>query len=164
MFHEPLSRSETVKFKVTLNREGVERHAETLKILGFTYLVDSLQEGDTGYADYSINIQYFGDIVRKLELFATLVEDYRLVVTTDFEEMKHGRSIILDLAKQIGRIQDKLTLRRFIDDIHADAPLALPAPEPEPEPEPELPVAVLEPPAPVSEWRGFFAFLRDYFC
>ena len=32
MFYEPLSRSETVKFRVTLNRQGVERHANCAKL------------------------------------------------------------------------------------------------------------------------------------
>ena len=156
MFHEPLSRSETVKFRVKLDRAGIERHAEALRALGFKYLVDHCAEGDTGYADYSINIQYFGDVVTKLELFSSLLDDHRLVTEADFEELKHGKSIIVGLVQRLTQIQDKLALRRFIDGTGGGDL----APDPLVEEEPELPV--VQAPAPVSAWRGFWAFLRDY--
>ena len=108
MFYEPMTRSETVKFRVKLDRAGVERHAETLTALGFRYLVEQCSEGDTGYADYTVNIQYFGDVVKKLELFSSLLDDYRLVTETDFEELNHGKSIICELVQKLTQIQEKL--------------------------------------------------------
>ena len=156
MFYEPLSRSETVKFRVTLNREGVERHAEALRVLGFKYLVDSIQEGDTGHADYSINIQYFGDVVTKLRLFSSLLDDHRLVTEADFQELNHGKSIICGLVQQLTQIQDKLALRRFIDGTGGGA-LAT-GDEPEDEPEPELPVIT------VVDRSGWWDQLRDWWA
>ena len=66
MFYEPMTRSETVKFRVKLDREGVERRADAHSPR-LRYLVEQCSEGDTGYADYTVNIQYFGDVVKKLE-------------------------------------------------------------------------------------------------
>jgi hypothetical protein len=151
----PPTRREEVKFRVKLTRAGIDRHAETLSALGFKYLVEHIREGDTGYADYTVNIDYFGDVVRKLELFGSLLDDESLVTEVDFEELSQGRSVIAELAEKITRIQDKLALKRFLDNMGGE-PVTGPIPEPEPEPEPPLP------PPPVNEWKGFFAFLRDW--
>jgi hypothetical protein len=129
------TRHEKVKFRVTLNREGALKHAESLRALGFDVLLQ-LQEGDTGHGDYTVSIDYFDDVVKKLGLVQSLLSDPLLVTEVDFEELNHGRSIIVDLAQKLTQIQDMLAMKRFLDGTLGGAPAPDPLPEPEPAPEP----------------------------
>ena len=87
----------------------------------------------------------------KLELFSSLLDDYRLVTEADFEELNHGKSIIVEPGPEAhpdpGQARPEAVHRR-----HGGGDLA-PIPLVEPEPEPELPV--VQAPAPVNDWRGF---------
>ena len=94
--------------------------------------------------------------MKKLELFSSLLDDYRLVTETDFEELKHGKSIICELVQKLTQIQEKLALRRFIDGGGGDlAPIPLVEPEPE-----VFPQVTLE----VIDRSGFWASLQDWWA
>jgi hypothetical protein len=105
------TRTETLSFKVKLDRAGADRHEPALRRTQFGRHLDWLVEGDTLHVDYSCNLHYFGDAERHLRLFEDLLADPAVVVDADVEELDHGKSILVDLVRTIERLQGRIARR-----------------------------------------------------
>lgn len=100
-----LSHQEVVRINFTLNKSLSELYAETIKEL---CTVPNLNDGDDLKIHYQFNIQYFGEIVKKLKAVLTLLNDPIVIVNCNHEELLHGQCLIEEVLLGLKNIEAKL--------------------------------------------------------
>jgi len=102
------TRVEQLKFVLTLDRQKIEANADDVRTL-HGGSVPILTNSDDLTLTYTVFCEYFGDVARRLAALNRLLDVPGLPVLIDVEELNHGHSLIVGVARQIEALQKKLT-------------------------------------------------------
>lgn len=106
-FEYPPQRTETVVFKFTVDKQLYAKHREEIDMFcsdGSRY--ESMIEGDTLNLNYKFYVEYYGMIVQRFNVLLNLIEA-GIVVDFNYEELKHGRSLVFELGRLLERFDKK---------------------------------------------------------
>lgn len=59
--------------------------------------------------DYRFSIQYFGDVAFRLDAVSNILDDPTVIKSVSIEELRYGRSIVVDVVQKLTRLIDKLS-------------------------------------------------------
>ncbi len=105
---EPCVRHEDITITLVLNKSQVDRHLDNLNLIHQDCVLRPVEEGDTLRVSYGIWISYFGRVVECLTAVEKILDDPGVVREAHMIELKHGRSLLLDVQRKLERVMAKL--------------------------------------------------------
>jgi hypothetical protein len=102
----PIERSEVILIRVALDKSAYGRPEHNLKTVMPN--APDIAEGDTLKLSYEFRADYHGDVAAKLDAIGRIVADESLVKAVEIEELKYGRSVIVQIVQELTRIIDTL--------------------------------------------------------
>jgi len=102
-----MSRQEKLQFKVTLEKGHYDRYLpEVGKFIDTNNMV--IRDGDTVRIDYSVYVDYFGEVNDRLEAILKLMSNGEGIVNCSHTELAYGRCLIEDILVKFRSIENKL--------------------------------------------------------
>jgi hypothetical protein len=86
-----------------LTKDAADKHEDAVKTL-IRNLKTQLRDGDTLKVTYDFIVQYYGDIVRKLQAVGVICSDPSVVVTASCGELEEGRILVYEVLKKLDHV------------------------------------------------------------
>jgi hypothetical protein len=102
------TREECITIKVAIRRPAFERLNDNIDtVLGAPAPV--VRDGDTLHLSHDFLTHYFGDAEEKLAALDRILSDPDVeCVAADVSELRHGRSLVMSVAAQLGSVIETL--------------------------------------------------------
>lgn len=104
---ESPTRSEKVKIYLELDKNQDSKYKDNLKII-LGSKKQEISRGDILKVDFDFFADYFGEVEAKLDAISRILTDSSVVRKADIQELKHGRSVVVDVVQHLTRIIDQL--------------------------------------------------------
>jgi hypothetical protein len=102
-------RQDKLQFQLDLNKDKVEKHLKHIAIiLGQKEFIVKLDADDMLKINYDLHIQYFGDVVERLEALNSVLNDPEVLLNISTKELRVGFCLIENIFKQIEAIKTRL--------------------------------------------------------
>lgn len=98
--------TEVLRFRIDFDAAKARAHRTALATLA-EHIRHDIQDGDTLKFSYAVQVQYFGEVARKLDALLEILEDEEMVLHVDLEEMIRGRSVIRDVLAKLEALIDE---------------------------------------------------------
>jgi hypothetical protein len=98
-----VEKQEEVNIRMTLDPAAYARHAQAVGVLVPNFKEQMLKDDELKVA-YDFTIEYFGNVVRKLEAVEKICSDPDVVVAASCPELEQGRLLVYEALKRLEAI------------------------------------------------------------
>jgi len=100
-------KTETCQISMSLNRDAVSRQIKAVETLLSPEQLETAEEtksADTLKVKYDFRIDYFGDIVEKLEAVRQICKDSKVVVEVNCDLLEKNRCLVYETMKALDKL------------------------------------------------------------
>jgi hypothetical protein len=103
---------EIAKFEIEMDGKQAAKHRTALTVLKPSVGLYVLGNEDTLSLSWELCIQYAGDTAVKLTALLEILEDNKLVVEADCEQIRKGQILFYEVCKQLEKVQRRIKARK----------------------------------------------------
>lgn len=103
MIEKP-NRIENIQINLQLDKQKFDKHKDELgELLTYTPTVCS---GDILNVKYNFNVEYYGNICKKLAAINEIMADPEVVISVSDDELNHGQSVIAETFRLVNELKE----------------------------------------------------------
>ncbi len=106
------TRTESLGIRMDVDgKSAYTKHSRSLRDLPLTKPIEDFEDGDILKVDYTLDINYFGDVAKALQAVADICSDPNVVVTASCADLTQGRILCYEAFRKLDAIIKRIESR-----------------------------------------------------